>query len=87
MAPALPAVTGMELMRLLEKDGWDKGRETQHGRFFSRSSPGQARPASTVIPATSRSLAPAVLSRILGPKQTGIGRRGLEQLLRRYGRR
>ena len=87
MAPALPAVTGMELIRLLEKDGWDKGRPTQHGRFFSRPRPGQTRSASTVIPVTTRSLSPALLSRILGPKQTGIGRRGLEQLIQRYGLR
>ena len=61
-------------MRLLERDGWVRGRQAQHGIFFSRRfADDDIR--TTVIPNKRGSLKPPTLNRILGPKQTGIGDR------------
>ena len=80
MAGGLPAITGVELASLLEKDGWKRGRSSRHGvALHKRFSPDDVR--TTIVPNRTKSLAPGALSAILGSKQTGLGRRGLQRLL------
>ena len=79
----IPAITGFQLIRLLEKDGWKQGRKTEHGRALSKIYPDRARV--TTIPEKQSSLIDFTLSLILGPKQTGIGKHGLLELLNKYG--
>ena len=74
-------ITGPELIRLLEHHGWEVVRRSRHGVFLSRQATGDDRPRMTVIPTRNRPLSPNVLAQILGPKQTGIGRSGLEAML------
>ena len=68
-------------MRLLESDGWTRGRRANHGIFFHQQFPGEHRPRFTVIPDKSSPLPNGPLAAILGPKQTGIGRDGLQALI------
>ena len=78
-------------MRLLEGDEWIRGRRANHGVFFHKQFPGENRPRFTVIPDKAAplpngtlpngTLANGTLAAILGPKQTGIGRAGLQTLL------
>ena len=68
-------------MRLLERDGWMPGRRANHGIFFSKQFPSETRPRTTVIPDKSEPLPNGTLGAILGPKQTGIGRAGLQALI------
>ena len=68
-------------MRLLEGDGWTRGRRTNHGISFHKQFPGENRPRFTVIPDKSAPLPSGTLAAILGPKQTGLGRAGLQALI------
>ncbi len=68
-------------MRLLERDGWTRGRRANHGIFFYKQFHGENRPRTTVIPDKSEVLPNGTLGAILGPKQTGIGRVGLQGLI------
>jgi predicted RNA binding protein YcfA (HicA-like mRNA interferase family) len=79
----IPAITGPQLIRLLEKDGWKQGRFSTHGRTVSKGFPDKTR--LTVIPEKKGPLIDYTLSLILGPKQTGVGKRGLLGLLNKYG--
>ena len=74
-------ISGRELIALLQRDGWQILRRSNHGVFLSRQFPGESRPRTTVIPDKTRDLKPGVLAQILGPKQTGLGRAELERLL------
>ena len=81
MYTVIPAISGIQLIKLLEKDGWVKGRRTRHGialtKFIGE------RTKVTVIPDTRAPLPEGTLRAILGTKQTGIGKRGLLELLNR----
>ena len=78
----LPTVSGDQLIALLMKDGWENcGRKT-HGVGL-RKKVGD-RYLITVIP-TNRTLVDFVLSSILRPKQTCIGKPGLLELVNKYG--
>lgn len=68
-------------MRLLEGDEWIRGRRANHGVFFHKQFAGENRPRFTVIPDKSVPLPNGTLAAILGPKQTGIGRAGLLELM------
>ena len=68
-------------MRLLERDGWIRGRRANHGIFFYKQFAGENRPRTTVIPDKSTPLPNGTLAAILAPKQTGIGRAGLQALI------
>ena len=72
-------------MALLEKDGWERRARRTHGVFFSKLFPGEPLPRSTVIPDKSDDLPSGTLGAILGVKQTGIGRGGLQDLIDKYG--
>ena len=71
-------------MELLELDGWTRGRRTNHGVFFSIQFPGERMLRSTVIPDKPGSLPTGTLGGILGVKQSGLGRGGLQDLITRY---
>lgn len=79
-----PAVTGVQLMDLLELDGWTRGRRTNHGVFFSKENPGERIPRSTVIPDKPGSLPAGTLGATLGVKQTSLGRDGHRNLINRH---
>lgn len=83
MYTAIPAITGKQLINLLKKDRWEGGRRAAHGISLTKRI-GQ-RTRVTVVPHTRASLPRGTLQAILGPKQTGIGRRGLLELLNKYG--
>ncbi len=77
------SITGRELMRLLERDGWVSGGRRTHGIFYSKRFPGEARPRTTLVPDVSTPLRPGTLGEILGVGQTGLGSAGLRALMRR----
>jgi hypothetical protein len=79
----VPAITGFQLIRLLEKGGWEPGRKSDHGRTLRKNFPDKTRV--TVIPEKKSSLVDNTLSLILGPLQTGIGKHGLLELINKYG--
>ncbi|MCL0070893.1 hypothetical protein M1N44_03895, partial [Dehalococcoidia bacterium] len=83
MAEPLPALSGNQLDRLLEKDGFVPKRRATHGiakvkRLGNRN-------VVTIISDTTEPLPDGTLSAILGPKQTGIGKKGLRELIKKYG--
>jgi predicted RNA binding protein YcfA (HicA-like mRNA interferase family) len=79
----IPALKGAQLIHLLQKDGWETGRKSTHGRTLTKRMGDRVRV--TVIPEKKSSLADYTLALILGPKQTGIGKHGLLELLNKYG--
>jgi len=83
MHRAIPAISGKQLISLLEKDGWEKRRRAKHGIAFSKYINGVNKV--TIIPDTKASLPEGTLQAILSMKQTGIGKRGLLQLINKYG--
>jgi hypothetical protein len=80
----MPAVSGIQLMDLLAKDGWEKGRKATHGICFTKTIPDD-RTLVTFIPDTSFSLPKGTLEAILGMKQTCITKKGLKDLIKKYG--
>ncbi len=77
-------ISGRELMRLLEREGWTPDRLRNHGVLYFRRFPGERLPRSTVIPDRSEPLAPGTLGSILSVRQTGLGRVGLQNLIDKY---
>ena len=79
----LPRISGKQLINLAVKDGWVIRRRSRHGlSLFKRFND---RTRVTVIPDTRAELDEGTLSHILGPKQMGIGKQGLLELIDRYG--
>ena len=74
-------ISGRELMRLLESDGWNRGGRRNHGVFYHKQFPEEERSRSTVIPDKSTPLPNGTLGAILSLKQTGIGQVGLQYLI------
>ena len=83
MYTKLPAITGKQLIELLQKDGWVIGRKATHG--ISLTKPFGNRTRVTVVPDYRVSLDTGTLSAILGVKQTGLGKKGLLDLVNKYG--
>jgi len=79
MAGGLPALSGTELIKLYEADGWEPGRRSRHGQTLRKDVGRRTR--TVVIPTKPGSLTTRTLHGILGPKQSGIGRKGLERML------
>ncbi len=71
-------------MALPEEDGWERRGRRTHGIFYSKLFPGETFPRSTVIPDKSDDLPTGILGAILGVKQTGIGRGGLQDWIDKY---
>jgi predicted RNA binding protein YcfA (HicA-like mRNA interferase family) len=79
----LPAITGKQLIKLLVADGWVEGRKARHGIALTKKFGETTRV--TVIPDKRASLPEGTLRAILGPKQTQLGSKGLDGLIRKYG--
>ena len=78
----LPTITGDQLVALLMKDGWKNCGQKTHGIGLTKKV--GDRNLVTVIP-INRELVDWVLSAILGTKQTCIGKKGLLELVNKYG--
>jgi predicted RNA binding protein YcfA (HicA-like mRNA interferase family) len=79
MGQSLPSISGHELIRVLETDGWIAGRRTTHGIMMTKKFPDRTRV--TIIPTKDKAMPEGTLAAILGPKQTCIGREGFLALL------
>ena len=79
-------ISGKGLAGLLRKDGWHEGRRTRHGITFRKRFPGEPAPRYTIVPDRSDDLNPKTLGAILSVSQTGLGARGLQELIDRYGK-
>lgn len=78
----LPSFTGLELIALFRKDGWsDAGRRTHGLALQKRDHDGRVR--TVIIPTKSKRLPDQTLGAILSVKQSGIGRKGLEEMVNR----
>jgi predicted RNA binding protein YcfA (HicA-like mRNA interferase family) len=83
----LPAITGFQLIRLLELDGWRRGRRGTHGQALYKFIPEEKRTLVTTVQRTRASLPRGTLGGILSMKQTRLGRDGLAELIRKHGLR
>ena len=81
----LPSLTGRELIQLLKGDGWVEQRHGRHGIVLNKVVDGLLR--TCVVPNKTRDLPSGTLSQILGPKQTGIGRAKLVEMVQARRRR
>jgi predicted RNA binding protein YcfA (HicA-like mRNA interferase family) len=79
----LPAISGKQLVQLLQKDGWIIKRRSRHGVALAKDFGDHFKV--TVIPDTSAPLDDGTLGAILGVKQTTIGRKGLLDLVNKFG--
>ena len=79
----LPTITGKKLIKLLQKDGWIVHRRTRHGVALIKKVSDHTKV--TIIQDTRATLPEGTLSQILGQKQTGIGKRGLFNLVNKFG--
>jgi predicted RNA binding protein YcfA (HicA-like mRNA interferase family) len=79
----LPALSGRQLIELLQRDGWVFKRRATHGVALAKRFGDRTRV--TVIPDTSVPLDDGTLAAILGVKQTGIGKKGLLDLVNKFG--
>jgi predicted RNA binding protein YcfA (HicA-like mRNA interferase family) len=85
--PDVPPVTGPQLARLLLADGWEqREKRARHGidlrkRFSDRT-------RVTLVPTDSRQPLPdGTLAAILSPRQTGLTKAGLGELIEKHGLR
>lgn len=83
MYTVIPAITGKQLIKLLKRDGWEPVRKATHGISLTKCIGKRKRV--TVIQDIRASLPQGTLRAILSTKQTGIGKRGLLELLNKYG--
>jgi len=79
----LPTITGKQLIKLLKKDGWAVGRRARHGITLTKAFSGRTRV--TFVPDTRAALPEGTLQAILSIDQTGIGKKGLLDLINKYG--
>ena len=76
----LPAISGLELIKLLCRNGWVEDRSSRHGAALKKYDVALNRTRWAIIPRRKKSLPPTVLGRILSKKQSGIGRDGLMRM-------
>ena len=79
----LPAITGKQLIKLLEDAGWIEGRRARHGIALTKKYCNTTRV--TVVPDKRASLPEGTLRAIIGPMQTQLGSKGLEGLIKKHG--
>jgi predicted RNA binding protein YcfA (HicA-like mRNA interferase family) len=79
----VPALSGKQLIRLLRKDEWILKGRARHGVALVKHFGDRTKV--TVIPDTNASLDDGTLAAILGVKQTGIGKKGLLDLVNKFG--
>ena len=75
-------ITGRQLIKILKKDGWEIKRKSRHGIALAKKIGDRTRV--TIVPDTTVTLPQGTLNAILGPKQTCLGRQGLQRLI--YGK-
>ncbi|MSQ33952.1 MAG: type II toxin-antitoxin system HicA family toxin [Dehalococcoidia bacterium] len=78
-------ITGQQLIRLLEGDGWHSRSGRGSHVVLVKHLPGEGSPRSTVVQDKPDSLPPGTLAAILSVRQTGLGREGLQRLIDTYG--
>ena len=83
----LPAITGFQLIRLLQLGGWNRGKRGTHGQALYKYIKRMRRTLVTVVPRTRASLPASTLGQILSVKQTQLGRNGLAALIEKHGLR
>ena len=76
-------ISGKKLIKLAVKDGWVVKRRARHGVALAKKFNDRTRVS--VIPDTRAPLDEGTLSAIIGPKQMGIGKKGLAELIEKYG--
>jgi predicted RNA binding protein YcfA (HicA-like mRNA interferase family) len=79
----LPTISGKKLIKLLQKAGWDVHGRAKHGVALRKRFADRTRV--TIVPDTTARLDDGTLSAILGQKQTNIGKRGLLNLINKFG--
>ena len=79
----LPALSGKKLINLLEKDGWSAMCRTRHGVALIKKIGDRTRV--TIVQDTRAIIPEGTISDILSQKQTGIGKKGLLELVNTYG--
>ena len=72
-------ISGRRLIRLLERDGWERVRQANHG-IWLRKKVGD-KTLHTTVKDTTKTIPSTTLGQILGQKQTGLGHAGLRKLL------
>lgn len=77
------SISGKKLINLAVKDGWVIRRKATHGIALAKRFSDRTRV--TVIPDTRAPLDEGTLAAIIGPKQMGIGKKGLAELIEKYG--
>ena len=80
-----PAISGLQLIKLLEKDGWIIIRKMKHGIRLSKNFPKWKQSLVTTIADKNKPLTEKTLGMILGLKQTQIGKKGLKALIDKHG--
>ncbi len=80
-----PSISGKQLIKLLDKDGWEIKRKTKHVMSLSKYFPELKRTLVTIIPDKNKPLTETTLGMILGLHQTRIGKKGLKALIDEYG--
>lgn len=76
-------INGKKLIKLAAKDGWVIKRRATHGIALAKKFSDRTRV--TVIPDTRALLDEGTLSAIIGSKQMRIGKKGLAELIEKYG--
>lgn len=80
-------ISGRKLIDLLTRDGWQATGRSRHGTYLLKKFPGETVPRKTVVPDKTEDLPDGTLGAILGVEQTRLGKRGLQQLLKKYNRK
>jgi len=79
----LPAISGRQLIKLLQKGGWEIKRHAKHGKSLAKKADDRTRV--TVVRDSADSMPIGTLKDILGRQQTGLGADGLLSLIRKHG--
>ena len=83
---SLPALSGRQLIALLQSDGWEEVRRANHGVWLRKTDPDTGEELFTNVPTKPRSIAPNLLGQILSVKQTRLGSAGLRRLIEQQHR-
>ena len=86
MNKKIHSITGLELIELLEKNGWKNKRHAKHGKSLAKYIKKIGKTIVAVIPTKSESLPKSTLGRILSIKQTRLRREGLLKLIKKYSK-
>ena len=77
------SISGKKLINLALKDGWVIKHRATHGLSLAKKFGDRTRV--TVIADSRVPLPEGTLAAIIGPKQMGIGKQGLAELIKKYG--